>query len=130
MDFKQDDGGRSRYFKGVARDCVVRAIAIASGLDYKEVYDELSRRMGKGQSPRNGVRKPIYHRYLLDLGFEWVPLMKIGSGCQYHFTKADIPTGIVICRLARHLSCVKDHTVHDLFKPDNFRCLYGYYLKN
>ena len=36
-----NDGGRSQYFKGAkAGDCVVRAIAIASGLDYKKVYDD------------------------------------------------------------------------------------------
>jgi hypothetical protein len=39
--FVENDGGRSLYFKGEAGDCVTRSIAIASGLDYKFVYDSL-----------------------------------------------------------------------------------------
>ena len=33
------DGGRSQYFKGTTGDCVTRAIAIATGIDYRKVYD-------------------------------------------------------------------------------------------
>ena len=37
-----NDGGRRAYFKAEdARDCVVRSIAIALEMDYKEVYDDL-----------------------------------------------------------------------------------------
>lgn len=39
-----DDGGRADAgFKGQTSDCVVRAIAIAAKLDYREVYDDLYR---------------------------------------------------------------------------------------
>ena len=43
MQFVYSDGGRSKYFKaeGVG-DCCARAIANATGLDYKEVYDSLN----------------------------------------------------------------------------------------
>ena len=38
--FQYNDGGRSRYFKAQkVGDCVTRAFAIATGKDYKEVYD-------------------------------------------------------------------------------------------
>ena len=72
-----NDGGRSLYFRGEANDCVVRAIAIAADLDYKDVYDLLKKKMGKGKSPRNGVPKKIYHGLILSLGFEWIPFMGI-----------------------------------------------------
>lgn len=41
LQFKFNDGGRSKYFKGEAGDCVVRAISIATNTDYKVIYDEL-----------------------------------------------------------------------------------------
>ena len=39
--FELDDGGRSRHYKGKTGDCVVRALAIATGTDYKEIFKEL-----------------------------------------------------------------------------------------
>ena len=43
IDFVYNDGGRSKYFDGKkVGDCVTRAVAIASGRDYKEVYDFLA----------------------------------------------------------------------------------------
>ena len=38
-----DDGGRAAAgFKGTTGDCVTRAIAIATGKPYREVYDALN----------------------------------------------------------------------------------------
>ena len=43
LPFVHDDGGRAAAgFKGEARDCVTRAIAIATGLPYREVYDTIN----------------------------------------------------------------------------------------
>ena len=62
-DFKFNDGGRSKYFKGKgAGDCVPRAIAIATGKDYKEVYNAMANGMmgiGEQRSARNGVKKKV-----------------------------------------------------------------------
>lgn len=108
------DGGRAKYFKGTTGDCVVRAIALASDKDYKEVYNEFRRRMPKGTSPRNGVPKKIYHSYILELGFEWIPYMGIGTGCKVDLKKEELPQGIMICRLSKHLTCVKEHVIYDI----------------
>ena len=36
-------GGREKYFKKLdVGDCVTRAIAIATGKDYKEIYDRIN----------------------------------------------------------------------------------------
>jgi hypothetical protein len=123
------DGGRSLYFKGDADDCVVRSIALAAGLDYKEVYDLLKAKMRKGKSPRNGVPRKIYHSVILALGFEWIPFMGIGTGCRVHLKKEELPTGTMICRLSKHLCCVKDHVIYDTFHPGADRCVYGIYKK-
>ena len=129
MSFVKSDGGRSLYFKGEAGDCVVRAVAIAADLDYKDVYDLFKAKMGKGKSPRNGVPKKIYHPFLLSLGFEWIPFMGIGTGCRVHLRKKELPSGILICSLSRHLCCVKDNTIYDTYHPGADRCVYGVYKK-
>ena len=42
LKYQYNDGGRSNYFKGKSGDCVVRAIALATGEDYKVIYDQLT----------------------------------------------------------------------------------------
>lgn len=44
MDFVWNDGGRAASgFVGLAGDCATRAIAIATGTAYRDVYDKLGR---------------------------------------------------------------------------------------
>jgi hypothetical protein len=112
--FVYDDGGRREAgYKGEARDCVVRAIAIASGLPYRRVYTDLQLRMPKGQSPRNGVERPVYDSYLRERGWQWTATMKVGSGCSTHLRADELPPGRLICRLSRHLAAVVDGQIHD-----------------
>ena len=43
MKFVVDDGGREQAgYKGSTSDCVVRAISIAGGRPYQEVYDSIN----------------------------------------------------------------------------------------
>lgn len=129
MPFKKNDGGRFKYFKGNAGDCVTRAIAIASGRDYKQVYDELFK-VGDG-TPRDGVHKKIWHQYLIDNGWQWKACMGIGTGCQVHLKADELPPGTIIVRLSRHLSAVIDRVLHDTYdcSRNGTRCVYGYYFK-
>jgi hypothetical protein len=140
MKYKYNDGGRAvAGFTGTVQpgDCVCRAIAIASGKEYRDVYDEINSRAKtarKGSrksrsSARNGVFMELSKELLADLGWEWVPTMKIGQGCRVHLREDELPTGIIICRLSRHLCCVIDGVVHDVFDPsrDGSRCVYGYW---
>jgi len=129
MQWIKTDGGRSKYFKGEADDCVVRSIALATGRNYREIYDVLKAKMGKGKSPRNGVHKKTYHDFILSLGFEWVPYMGVGTGCTIHLKKEELPDGTMICRLSKHLCCVREHTIFDSHHPGSNRCVYGVYLK-
>lgn len=140
MEFVINDGGRKEAgYKGNTGDCVVRAIAIATGKPYQEVYDTINvlskqerpKRRRKRSSSRDGVFKKTYHRYLLDLGFVWVPTMQVGSGCKVHLRKEELPRGTLIARLSRHLCAVIDGVVHDTHDPTRggTRCVYGYYQK-
>jgi hypothetical protein len=135
------DGGRSNYFqKENVRDCVTRAIALATGLDYKKVYDDLNElakleRKGKRKrrvsNSREGVYRTTYEKYLKKLGWNFVPLMSIGSGCKCHLTESELPEGTIICRLSHHLVCVKDRVIYDTYdcSREGTRCVYGYFCK-
>ena len=136
MKYVYDDGGRSEAgYKGITGDCVVRSIAIASGIPYKKVYKDLfdvaKEKKVKKASPRNGVGKKVYHDYILKLGFEWVPKMKIGSGCTTHLRDGELPKGNLIASCSKHLVAVIDGVIHDTYDPsrDGTRCVYGYYIK-
>jgi len=143
-----NDGGRQKAgFKGGAGDCVVRSIAIAAKLPYMQVYedlrsanesyaelrnDHLARRLSnKGSSPRNGNHRNVFHDYIVGLGFEWVPTMKVGAGCQVHLRPNELPDGILIVKVSKHLTAIVDGVIQDTHDPSRRgnRCVYGYYIK-
>lgn len=148
LPWKYHDGGRAEAGrKGDAGDCVTRAIAIATGVPYGEVYDGLHERalgdrayMARLQlryganarrhaSPRDGVERRIYEPYLLEEGFVWRPTMKIGSGCTVHMAPGELPDDDLVVSLSKHLSAVRGGVVYDTHDPcrDGTRCVYGYY---
>ena len=142
--FEYDDGGREEAgFKGEAGDCVTRAISIATGAPYVEVRLSLMDRTSvwrnkrrsaaakstRGNSVRNGTRKEAYHPYLESIGWEWVPTMGIGTGCQTHLRPDELPAGRIIVRLSKHLAAVIDGVIRDTedCSRGGTRCVYGYY---
>jgi hypothetical protein len=134
-----NDGGRQAAgYKGSAGDCAVRAIAIATGLPYREVYalvgehakNEKPSRRRRGQShPRTGVHAVTMQKIMAEVGWRWTPTMRIGSGCTTHLTEAELPSGRLIVNLSRHFAAVIDGVVHDTYDPsrDGTRCVYGYW---
>ena len=139
MEFVYNDGGRSKYFKGTANDCVVRAISIIESKDYKEVYNDLhnfmktSKKPGwvKNSSPRNGIPKQITKEYLKSLGYTWVPTMLIGQGCKIHLNANELPKGRIIASLSKHIVAIIDGILYDTYDSsrNENRCVYGYYIK-
>ena len=153
MRFVYDDGGRGAAgFKGHAGDCVARAIAIASGRAYADIYSALSSRAGaerksRGASARNGIhtKRKWFKDYMAALGFAWTPTMRIGRGCTTHLVKGELHTGRLVVSVSRHYTAVVDGVVHDTHDPQreetwhypqpdgttitkvNRRCVYGYY---
>lgn len=144
LTFVRDDGGRAAAgFRGTTGDCVTRAIAIATDLPYRQVYDDLNalakaherpnarrgRNRGRRSSARTGVFKRTYHRYLTERGWLWEPTMLVGRGCRVHLRGDELPGGRLIVSLSRHLSAVIDGVIHDLEDPSRAgtRCVYGYY---
>lgn len=139
--FQENDGGREDAgFKGNTGDCVTRAIAIVTGKPYREVYNDLnqlseSERTGKRKrnvsNSRKGVYRVTYQKYLESLGYEWIPTMKVGSGCKVHVRADELPKGRLIVRLSRHLTTMIDGVINDTFdcSRQGTRCVYGYYIK-
>jgi hypothetical protein len=149
--FKYNDGGRKDAgYKGSTGDCVCRSIAIITGKPYKEVYDALNvlsetKKFGKRKvkteygtsyvkvsSSRTGVVRKVYEEYLTKLGYEWIPTMKIGSGCQVHLCADELPKGRIIVRVSKHLTAVIDGVINDTWdcSREGNRCVYGYFIKN
>lgn len=135
-----NDGGRiGAGYKGTTNDCVTRAIAIATGKPYVEVYNGLislastmrQTKHVRKSHPRTGVPKKVYDAYLKFYGWHWTPTMHIGSGCKVHLRKDELPQGVIIARVSKHLVTCIDGVPHDNHDSSRggTRCVYGYYSK-
>ena len=131
MEYIYNDGGRSKYFKGKARDCVCRAISIASNRDYKEVYDSLKKTLG---TPRNGVfvKNKAFKNWMVANGFVWTPCSGIGVKTSVHFIEGELPKGRLVCSVAKHYVAVVDNKVYDTWDSrynsfNEVRRIYGYW---
>lgn len=133
-----NDGGRKAAgYRGDTRDCVCRAIAIATGKPYGEVYAALNHwalserpRNGRSRSSaRTGVHRATIRCYMEALGWRWVPTMGIGTGCTVHLCAEELPAGRLVVSVSRHLVAVIDGVIHDTHDPrrDGSRCVYGYF---
>ena len=152
MNFQYNDGGRAAAgYKGLAGDCVTRAIVIATSKPYQEVYNALNtlaktERTGKKKrgksSARNGVYKDTYRKYLASIGWQWTPTMQIGSGCEVHLTDGELPEGRLIVAVSKHLTAVIYGVINDTSDPQRNtlivengiqrfagRCVYGYWIQ-
>jgi hypothetical protein len=131
--FVHNDGGRAAAgFVGEAGDCVTRAIAIISERPYKEVHDSLTEWQGWDADGGGNVLGHFTHKkFILSLGFIWVPLMHVGSGCKVHLSADELPMGRIIVRVSHHLTAVIDRVLYDNHdcSRDGTRCVYGYYTK-
>jgi hypothetical protein len=135
-----DDGGRAGAgFRGHAQDCVCRAIAIATGHDYRAIYDALNgaeaaktRWTRQRGSARTGITKDVERPFLRNIGWTWQPTMYIGVGCTVHLRAGELPpVGRLVVACSRHLTAVIDGVIHDTHDPSRAgtRCCYGFYYR-
>lgn len=142
--FNYNDGGRLQAgYKGQTGDCVCRAICIATGKPYQEVYDALAngnatQRKGKREGSKAGKRtasmgintkRKWFADYMDLLGFKWTPTMLIGQGCKVHLLADELPKGKLIVNVSKHFTCVIDGIINDTYdcSREGTRCVYGYY---
>lgn len=131
MRFQYDDGGRAAAgFKGHAGDCVARAVTIASGRPYAEVYaalaqgnggerDSKRRRGPRGATARGGIHtsRKWFKEYMESIGFVWTPTMRIGSGCKVHLVAEELPLGRLVVAVSRHYTAVVAGEIRDTYDP-------------
>lgn len=144
--FQYNDGGRQEAgYKGSASDCVCRAICIATGKPYQEVYDFLAEqtagqrksknnKKGRSKSAANGINtsRKWFGDYMALLGFTWVPTMFVGQGCKVHLKKEELPMGRLMVNVSHHMVAVINGVIHDTHDSSRqgTRCVYGYYILN
>lgn len=128
------DGGRAQSgFNGMVGDCVIRAIAIATKLDYSIVWNDLNDRSIDAYNKThakptnkplvdNGVYPYIYHPYLKELGWSYTSVNK-------DIRPSDLPnTGIVIVHTRAHLFCMINGVIQDTFNSfQRVRYVWGYF---
>lgn len=136
------DGGRkdAGYTGKNSRDCVCRAISIATNRSYQAVYDELNAiaeierpRGNKSRSHANkGIKKSTIKKYMQSIGWIWTPTMAVGTGCKVHLRKEELPPGRLVVSVSRHLVAVIDGVIYDTHDPSRGgnRCVYGYWCAN
>lgn len=130
MNFIYNDGGRAAAgYKGHTGDCVCRSICIATGLPYKEIYNRLaqgnatqrrSKHTTKGRkTAAHGINttRQWFKDYMKELGFQWVPTMKIGQGCKVHLNENELPKGKLVVAVSKHYTAVIDGVIHDIYNP-------------
>ncbi len=140
-----DDGGRKAAgFKGKAKDCVCRAVAIATGLPYAEVHAALAQgnytqRKTHRSKPRaptadDGIytKRKWFRDYMASLGFAWVPTIQVGHGCRVYLRADNLPKGTLVIKVSRHVTCMIDGVLRDTYNPsrNGRRCVYGYWILN
>ena len=132
--FEKSDGGRSLDTKRRKHnnDCMVRALATATGIGYGQVYDEL---VEDGVfTPGNGGfmdrfvghlvwQQTTYHGF----DFVWRSFAaKKGQPRMNPELFADqFPKGNFILRMGRHHCSMIDGVLRDIFVHTDMRCVYG-----
>ena len=115
--YEFDDGGRKDAgYKGFTGDCVIRAISIATGQDYKELYKRFAGlnkvRFGKATG-RDGVSPKDFVPVLEEFGFARVrnqrgkPLLT--------FTEAYERYGNCVVSTTKHIAAIIDGNLRDTY---------------
>ena len=132
IEYRYDDGGRrAAGYRGKTGDCVVRAIAICAGRDYRTVYLTMAGQMRRNGHTASGNayatsernrRQPRQHGQLrakrvqdrvLELhGFRKV---RLPSGARPTFTEAHERYGDCIAGTTKHMAAIVGGALRDIF---------------
>lgn len=138
LPYVYSDGGRAQYFKGKVgvTDCVCRAIAIASGKDYKEVYTALTAATGKSARRSQDTKTAKFKRFMAGMGFTWTPCSGIGVRTSVHPCVGELPEqGRLVCSASGHYMAIVNGVVYDAWDSrynswGEVRRIYGYWTYN
>ena len=124
IDYQHNDGGRAAAgYRGSAGDCVVRAIAIASGQSYQTVYAAMAETMhehgyartgdaGRAGRKRRGQKTvtAVQDIVLRHFGFRKV---KLPRGPRPTYTQAHARYGTCVVSTTGHMAALKDGALQD-----------------
>ena len=103
--------------KGIrANDCVIRAISLASGIDYSDVHWGLCNLAS--DMCRMPNEKKVYEKYLENIGFIKQKMPKHEDGTKYSVKELaegldEIYEGSAIVTIANHMTCVANGNIYD-----------------
>ena len=133
MKYIKNDGGRNKAFpqaKQKIHDCVIRAIAIATGQDYKKVWGELFQTaLEIGEFPNNDN---VCIKYLEERGWQRV---KFGKKLVRMSSKHIPKNETIICHTRSHWVSLKSGELHDTWDSrtnsygDSAR-VFSYFIKS
>ena len=115
INYQYNDGGRSAYYKGYARDCVVRATGIILRRDYKEVYKIMANanhKAGFRRSAREGIHKRVYGSMWEQMGI--IPV-HLPLGPKPTYTEAHDEYGNCIVSTRGHVASIINGSLRDTF---------------
>jgi hypothetical protein len=142
-EFVKTDGGAGAAGHGDhSGDCVARAIAIATGKPYLEVFEVLKERYAhyvkryprshiakddarrRSEPIENGCYEEIYGPYLKSLGWQHTRIRE-----RVYLRAGALPSGRLIVDLDRHLTTLIDGVIHDAYDSGGHgrRPVYGYW---
>lgn len=83
MRYEYDDGGRAAAgYMGGAGDCVCRAIAIATGRPYTEIYRRLAQETGSQRASKRSKRRTASAANGINTGRKWFKDQPVGIGVE------------------------------------------------
>lgn len=122
MKYQYNDGGRSAFFDTPGNnDCVTRALAIATGLTYLEVWDGVTATGTRNPSGRVRTQCAEFTAFAKSLGLQFVSTMRVLKEIKF-------PPRAVAC-INGHYVAIVDGVMHDTYNPSpagNKHC-FGYW---
>lgn len=102
-------------------DCAVRAVSLATGDSWEDVYLKLCMRGALCKDMPNA--NSVWGSYLMDNGWTYHPLDRVfsytvGDFCREH------DTGVFVIGTGDHAICIKDGNIHDTWDSSSKIPLY------
>jgi len=116
-----NDGGRSAEgFPNCKSDCVMRSVAIASGLPFGVVRSLIMHLDPLSEEEGTAVNLVVFKDLMIELGFSWVPALEETYICE-------LPKGRIIVDVPEHYTAVMDGVINDLIDSSAFP-IRGYWV--
>jgi len=100
---------------GGQNDCVIRSLAIATGLNYLDVYSDVVKFAPFCDSEGVNVLGAPFLEYAERLGFVYVPKPCRPASVGYVFDVVGFKCSSILVLVQNHLTALKDNVLNDVF---------------